>query len=269
MHEKDTTHLAESFRRYFALRPALDEHTRTETYRIRHGVYCEDLGWEAPRPDGLETDAYDSHSIPCLMRTAGNGASVGCLRLVLCKPDNPQQPLPLERACTSTLDRTLLDPAMLDRLRLAEVSRLAVTRDYRRRKGEADKPIAVDTSDFGDQRQQRFPFIPVGLYLAAFAMAEQLGIDQLLVLTEPRLARHLGRIGLDIRQIGGPIEHRGQRVPSVMDTRATINNLHPMLQRLWQEISGSVSEAFASHRQSQAFMQPAVAISDRSRWSNW
>ncbi|HTR00981.1 MAG TPA: PEP-CTERM/exosortase system-associated acyltransferase [Candidatus Acidoferrum sp.] len=246
MNQPSSTELADSFRRYFTLVPALDDALRRETYRIRHDVYCHDLGWEPPRADELETDDYDRHSLPCLMRAAQTGTRVGCLRLVLCPPEEPLRPLPMERTCAHTLDHALIERFEPDRRRIAEVSRLAVTRDYRRRKGEADKPIALEQSDFGEGAQQRFPFIPVGLYLSAFALAAQLDLSYLLVLTEPRLARHLGRIGLDIHQIGEPVEHRGVRIPSIMDTRATIANLHPLTHRLWDQIHDDIAAAFAA-----------------------
>lgn len=238
--------LADSFRRYFTLAPALSEQQRRETYRIRHDVYCHDLGWEPLRPDGLETDEYDSHSTPCLMSSSTTGARVGCLRLVLCRPGDPYFPLPLERSCADAIDRGIFDPLQSDRMRIAEVSRLAVTRDFRRRKGEADKPIALADSDLGDEQHARFPFIPVGLYLSAFAMAVELGIDHLLVLTEPRMAKHLGRLGLSINPIGNAIEHKGLRVPSVMNTQSTITNLHPMMRRMWKQIGTSIAEGFAA-----------------------
>lgn len=240
--------LAVSFGRYFTVLPALHDGLRQETWRIRHEVYCEDLGWEPVRADGLETDEFDAHSVACLMRSALNGNRVGCVRLVLCNPQDPDAPLPMETACAATLDRSLFDPAKVDRRRIAEVSRLAVVREYRRRKGESDKPISLELSDFGEPGQQRFPFIPVGLYLTAFAVAEQLGIDYLMVLTEPRLAKHLGKLGINIHQIGGPIEHRGQRIPSVIDTRATITNFHMLLANLWPHIHEGIAAAFAAER---------------------
>ena len=171
---------------------------------------------------------------------------VGCLRLVQCPVDDPWRALPIERTCADSWQRDAADAIQCDRRHLAEVSRLAVVRDFRRRKGEQDRPIALDTTDISDSGHQRFPFIPVGLYLAAFAMADELGIAQLLVLTEPRLARHLSRIGLSIRPVGKAVEHRGSRIPSVMDTRKTIDNLHPLLARMWQYIRQSVAMAYAT-----------------------
>lgn len=44
------------------------------------------------------------------------------------------------------------------------------------------------------------------------AQAQRFGIDNsLVVVTEPRLARHLSLLGVHIKRIGGPVEHRGKR----------------------------------------------------------
>jgi len=236
--------LADSFRRYFMLQPALDDALRHATYRIRHEVYCRDLGWEPVRPDGEETDAHDSHALPYIMQSVTNGNPVGCARLVTCRPDVERR-LPIELACSAVFDRARFDSEAVDRNRIAEVSRLAVMRDYRRRKGEQSLPIAMDNEDFGDGNRARFPFIPVGLYLAAFAMAEDLGFDYLMVLTEPRLARHFEKLGIDIRQIGEGIEHRGLRVPYVIETAASIRNLDPLVTHLWHHVQASISTSLA------------------------
>jgi len=246
MEPHHTSELADSFSRYFAITPALDTERLQETWRVRHEVYCEDLGWEPQRADGLETDEFDTHSVACLMRSSVNGSRVGCVRLILCDPQDPDAPLPIETACAATFDRSVFDSASVDRRRIAEVSRLAVVSQYRRRKGESDKPISLELADFGESGQQRFPFIPVGLYLSAFAVAEHLGIDYLLVLTEPRLAKHLGKLGIHIRQIGAGIEHRGLRVPSVIDTKSTIANLHHLLAHLWPKIRNAVAAEYTT-----------------------
>ncbi len=239
--------LGESFRHLFRLCVALNDADRDEAFRVRHDVYCRDLHWEAERPDGMESDAYDAHSIQCLIRT--NDAQqqrVGCLRIVLPNPNNPAEPLPVESTCAQTIDRSLLDPRHLERRRLAEVSRLAIVHDYRRRKEEQAEPGTIQPRDFGTRAQPRFPFIPVGLFLAAFAVAEVLEIEHLLVLTEPRLAQHFNRIGFDIRQIGGAIEHRGVRVPSVMYTSLVIQNLRPMLRPMWRMIRAEIRRELAA-----------------------
>ena len=63
--------LGESFSQMFELIPALDDAALEQVYRIRHDVYCRDLGWEPVRADGRESDEYDAHSYHCLLRGAG------------------------------------------------------------------------------------------------------------------------------------------------------------------------------------------------------
>ena len=141
---------------------------------------------------------------------------IGCIRLILANPEMPAAPFPFEKTCASTLDRNLIDPAKLPRERIAKVSRLAVIGAYRRRKGDKRSPGTISPDDFGSPERPRFPYVPVGLYFGMICQAQRHGIDTLLVLTEPRLARHLSLLGKHIKQIGGPVEHRGKRVPSMI-----------------------------------------------------
>src|SRR6478609_11670777 len=128
-----TRNLGGAFGQMFELAPALDEASIDLVHRIRHEVYCMDLGWEPPRANGLEIDAYDWHSVHCLLRRRDNGEAVGCTRLILTRPDEPAHPLPFEDSCREVIDRALIDPARLPRKELGEVSRLAVLHGFRQR----------------------------------------------------------------------------------------------------------------------------------------
>jgi N-acyl amino acid synthase of PEP-CTERM/exosortase system len=239
--------LGQRFSELFELTPALDVATLDQVYRIRHDVYCRDLGWEATRPDGRETDAFDEHSWHCLLRRRDTGEPIGCTRLIVPRPDDPKAPLPFEDTCRDSLDRTIADPRRMERASLGEVSRLAVVNTFRRRKGESAVPSPTGESDFTplhEGQRERFPFIPVSLYLGAAAMAQRLGIEHVFVLTEPRLARHFERIGFDIRAVGAPVEHRGTRVPSVLSSSKVVQTLRPTIRPLYDVIAASVERAF-------------------------
>lgn len=224
----------EGFDKYFEIVPAIDREQMAAAFRIRHSVYCEDLGWEAPRASGMETDAYDPQSLHCLVRSRVSGEYIGCVRLVLANPGDPQAPLPFERTCAETIDRSILDPAALTRDKVAEVSRLAIVGQYRRRKSEEKTPGTLQDSDFGTALRPRFPWPLVGLYMGVFATADRHGLEKLFLLAEPRLLRHLNKIGIVNRQIGAPVEHRGTRVPAVMDVQEVIANLDAFLKPLFQ-----------------------------------
>jgi N-acyl amino acid synthase of PEP-CTERM/exosortase system len=86
----------------------------------------------------------------------------------------------------------------------------------------------------------RFPYLQVGLYLGAIALAKRLGLETLFVLTEPHLANHFARLGVKIRQIGGPVEHRGECVPSMMSVTAIEANLPRPVRALYEMISDAM-----------------------------
>ncbi len=244
--------LAVGFRRYFRIESAADENSLREVFRLRHEVYCEDLGFEATREEGIETDEYDRNSLHCLLRTNGPAAieSVGCTRIVMTDPADRDAPLPFERTCAHTLDRALMESLAARRDRICEVSRLAVCRKFRRRKGEHAAAVSIREEDFGIADQPRFPYIPVSLYLGAIALAEAAGVDRLFVLTEPRLAAHFARLGVNIRQIGGPVSHRGVRIPSVIDLHEVIDTMRPTIRPLWsvvrEEVGASLGQPASS-----------------------
>lgn len=249
MDSKSTTRdLGEGFRQLFELVPALDEASLNEVFRIRHDVYCRDLSWEPVSEIGRESDEYDRHSFHCLLRRRGSGEPVGCTRLIVARPEDPAYPLPFEHSCREVLDRSIADPANMPRHTIGEVSRLAVRNTFRQRKGEATTPVSMTEADFGGHGPEtRFPFIPVSLYLGAAAIARRFGIEHVFVLTEPRLASHFVRIGFDIRTVGGTIEHRGTRVPSVLSSSKVVAGLRPMIRPMYEVIEQAIDHAFRSH----------------------
>ncbi|MBL8452686.1 MAG: PEP-CTERM/exosortase system-associated acyltransferase, partial [Zoogloea sp.] len=78
------------------------------------------------------------------------------------------------------------------------------------------------------------------------AMAKREGIETLFVLTEPRLADHFSRLGVKITQIGGPVEHRGTRIPSMMDVDAIIKGLRFFVKPIWRTIEAQVDAGYAT-----------------------
>jgi N-acyl amino acid synthase of PEP-CTERM/exosortase system len=238
--------LGKRFEEFFELLPAFDDASLDQVFRIRHDVYCRDLGWEPLRPDGRETDEFDRHSFHCLLRRRDSHDPVGCTRLIVCRPEDPAFPLPLEESCREVLDRTIADPARMARDSLGEVSRLAVVGAFRQRRGESSSPLPLSDADFQSRGPTtRFPFIPVSLYLGITAIARHLAVEHVFVLTEPRLASHFSRIGFDIRPVGGTIEHRGIRVPSLLSSSKVVEGLRPLIRPLYTVIERAVEDAFA------------------------
>lgn len=244
MYLPEFLNLGSGFSRYFRALPALDEASRRAVYRIRHLVYCEELGYEPCRDDGLESDAFDAQSVHCLLQSVATGEYVGCVRLVLTNPADRQAKLPFEALCGDSIDSAIVDPGRMNRARIAEVSRLAVIARYRRRRGEQQVPLGIDESDFGTPDRPRFPYIAAGLYLAMLEQARRHGIETLFMLTERRLAKHLGRLGVALTRIGSPIQHRGVRHPSMMSVQDVIDGFSFFVRPLFEVVAAEIDQAY-------------------------
>ncbi|MEZ4720276.1 MAG: PEP-CTERM/exosortase system-associated acyltransferase [Flavobacteriales bacterium] len=232
--------LGRSFKKCFEIIPAFSENLRNEVFNIRHQVYCEELKFEPEKQDKLEIDEYDSHALHLLIRNIQTGEFIGCTRLILAQHGDKDFVLPLEEHCASSLDFSNFNLPDFPRQHMAEVSRLAVIKKYRRRLGDKDKPINISKNDFGSLFRPRFPYIPVGLFIGTIELARLNGITHLLMLTERRLAVHFMRLGANVNFIGKPIEHRGKRIPSVIDINEVIKNMRWIFRPLYRVIAKDI-----------------------------
>lgn len=249
----ETFDLGKTYKQYFKIVPALSDDLKDEVFKIRHQVFCEDLGFEAQRSNQRETDEYDAHSIHVLIRSVRTGTFIGCTRIIRPRPADLAQPLPFEKICDAVLDRSIVDPAKLRRDAIGEISRLAVVSQFRRRKGEEKMAVPVSDQDSGTEKQPRFSFIPISLYLAAAELARLHRITTCFVLTEVRLADHFRKIGFGPQIIGGAVEHRGTRLPSMIIIPPTIiEHLRVNFRPLYQQIAGEI----ATHLGSQMPLDP-------------
>jgi N-acyl amino acid synthase of PEP-CTERM/exosortase system len=236
--------LAHGFRKYFDVAPAVTPDLQRQAYEIRHRVYCEELGFEPVRSDRCERDAYDVRAEHVLVRSLKYGRFVACARVVRVDPADPSSQLPLERSCAAAIDRSIVDPAALDRRRIGEISRLAIVPEFRRRRGEKNAAVVVSDADFGSVDLPRFPYIQVALYYGTIALAKRLGIETIFILTEPRLAGHFAKLGARPRPIGAPIEHRGERIPAMMTVTETEQNLPRSVRPLYELLCDAIGTGF-------------------------
>jgi N-acyl amino acid synthase of PEP-CTERM/exosortase system len=225
----------------FEIVPAFSDALKDEVFRIRHQVYCEELAFEPRRQDQRERDEYDAHSLHLLLRSVHSREFIACTRIVRTRPEDPYYPLPFEKSCAATLDRSIVDPAKLPRGSIGEVSRLAVLARFRNRQVE-ERRNAGFMRKFGSQMHPRLPYILADLYLGTIELARLYGIDTLFVLTERRLSRHLRMLGVKIQAIGTPIEHCGQRLPSMMSATGIIDNLKLIVRPLYRTIAAEVAQ---------------------------
>lgn len=232
---------ASKFKEYFELAQALSPESKDEVYRLRHRVYCDELGFERPNFDGRERDEFDDQSRHLLLRSVKTGISIGCVRLVMVRPERPLLPLPFEKVFATAPEHRKFDSSPLPRRLIAEISRLTLAREFRRRRRvEARGDVAHET--FGTPAHPTYPYVQLGLYLGAIALAKQLGISKLFLLTEPRLLVHFKRLGFPVRQVGGAIEHRGLRVLSTAEVVNPAAQLPFFMRPLYRIIELEIAE---------------------------
>jgi hypothetical protein len=230
--------LGDNFSQVFELIPALDDVSLDQVYRIRHDVYCRDLGWEPVREDGRESDEYDRHSFHCLLRRRDNGVAVGCTRLILARPEDPAFPLPFEISCRDVLDKSIADPAKVPRHTIGEVRALPSPARSGSARGEACAAVSMTEADFeGRSAQARFRSFPVlgplpsrGAWHRACLRADRAAAGQ------PLRTHH------DIRAVGA-IDHRGTCAVAAQFEQV-VAGLRPIIRPLYEVIAQSVASAF-------------------------
>lgn len=215
--------------RHGALAPQeVAEPDLTPLYRLRWQVYCEECGFvpAADHPQGLERDSHDAQAAHFGARNL-RGELVGLSRLVFC---SEQGLYPFELA-------GLVPHAGVQLLRdgqAAEVSRLMVRRDYRRRRGDGLSGVGDHSlpPQPRNERRQGSAQIVLSLYRQMFQYSRRAGIDTWYAAMERFLPLSLQRLGLAFERIGDEGQYHGPVAPYRQDLRlleATLRERHPAL----------------------------------------
>lgn len=184
-------------------------------YRLRYDVYCIDQAYldSSRYPQQRETDIYDDQSTHFFAHNLSQEL-VGYVRLV---HFDPQRRFPWQLHCRELLPGVSLP----DGERCAEVSRLMVRRDYRRRK--TDLVAGVDTAaddreaEGQDERRSRSPQIMLSLYRLMYQHCRPAGIRYWYAAMERPLARVLQSMGFTFNRIGDEVDYFGPVAPYLAD----------------------------------------------------
>lgn len=238
---KEAHNISDHFTQFLQPQVAINETLQQEVFKIRHNVYCEELAFEEIRADGQETDEFDEQSIFSLIKHKPSGAFTSCVRLVTSK--GPEQLLPIEKYCLDSITNEELSPKHFKRSEIAEISRLAVKSDFRRRKADKYKGSGtgvISETTYSETELRCFPFIAIGLYMAAATIGMNTGIRHVYVMMEPRLARSMKFIGITFQQLGAPVDYHGLRAPYYINAEIFMNNLSPGFKSLYKAIEKDV-----------------------------
>jgi N-acyl amino acid synthase of PEP-CTERM/exosortase system len=209
-------------------------------YALRYRVYCEERGFLAAGdcPDGKEHDEFDDYSLHFGSFNV-DGEMVGTARLVMRSP----LAYPMYRHCT-------LDPPWHDKLeaipRLVEISRLVVSRQYRRRAHDGHYGIEPPNDDASplqspsSERREQFS-VAVSLFKAMYHAAWRLQVTHALSAMELTLLRLLQRYHFPFEKIGPECDYFGPVTPFLLDVARTEEQLAADNPGLLQEFHQGLS----------------------------
>lgn len=235
--------IAEHFTKFLEPQVALTDVLREEVFKIRHNVYCEELAFEEVKTEGMEKDEFDEQSIFSLIKHKPSDVYTSCVRVV--RAQNENELLPIEKYCLSSIQDKKYLPSNFKRSEICEISRLAVKADFRRRQADKFKGAetgAISEETYSESELRCFPFIAIGLYMAAATMAIDTGIKHVYVMMEPRLARSLKFVGIQFNQIGEAVDYHGIRAPYYINPEIFMQNLTPGFKSLYDSIEHEICD---------------------------
>ncbi len=218
--------LLDVYHSYFDSIPAETQEQRNEAFRLRYEVYCVEHPFEDPaeNPDGLEIDPFDDYSLHSLLMHRSSETPVGTVRLILPRPDDDDADLPIREVCAHELLKGHSNE--LPRAKTAEISRFAVSKQFRRRASDGQTTVG-GVNDNEDPRRL-IPHISLGLMQSIVEMAARARVTHLCAVMEPTLLRMLARLGIHFNNLGPRVEYHGTRQPCFSD-------LDLLLARAWVE----------------------------------
>lgn len=194
-----------------------DPQLMRELYRLRYKVYCDEWGFERPEdhPEGIEIDDFDEHSVHFAAFRQEDGSMIGTVRLIR----SSGLGFPLYDHCSVDVDLSFLGDHAV-----GEISRLAISKELRRRKpdralydGEIQELEEEATPLAIRERRKNENAIVLGLYRCLYKESIETGITHLYAVMARGLFLLLKKISINFRQIGPEVEYHGLRTPYILD----------------------------------------------------
>lgn len=194
--------------------------------RLRFEVYCLECAFlqSDTFQEGLEYDHYDPHAMHFAAYTLAEDV-IGAVRLV--QPSDGK-PFPFQQYCRP-FEGYEFPPSG----EAAEVSRLVVRKEHRRRRADSlrgvpgRQPAGHEHSGREGWRQERCrhgderdsPMLVLGLYREVYRHSARGGIRYLYAAMERSLIRSLQKLGFPFQAIGPQADYYGAVTPCVLDLR--------------------------------------------------
>lgn len=211
--------------------------------QLRYQVYVNEWGFERPEdhPCGLERDEYDQHSIHLYACASHSDDVIGAARIIL----GSERTLPIERH----FDISQF-PSGVRREQSAEISRLAVSKEFRCR--------AIEHAIFGTEQAPTNNKHPImenirefyrkfehqlvrGLYISLYRESKIRGLTHWFAVMAKGLYVILKRWGISFEQIGPARDYHGLRAPYLVSINSIESSLEKHDPSLYYETQSSLA----------------------------
>lgn len=204
-----------------------------EVYRLRYKVYIEEWGFEDPEdhPTGIEKDLFDDTSVHFIAMREADKSVIGTVRVIY----NSAFGFPMEKHSKITSDLT-----GYDRNLFGEISRLAVSKEYRKRATDrgiydGEIPPDINFNQLMEDRRKNDNAIIIGLYKCVYHESVERGLTHLYAVMAKGLYLLLKRIGITFDPIGPEVNYHGLRTPYIADIQENIRLLAVKNSDLYRE----------------------------------
>lgn len=225
---QEVKRISKHFSSYFQPVVASKSSELKGAHKIRHDVYCKELGLFDATGVDYEADSYDEYATQCLIEHERTGSYAGTVRLIM--PDSDKQILPIEKEATQYITDKRYLPSNFNRDEVCEISRIAIPKEFRKRKVDKYAGAAyavINEETYSEIELRCFPLIAVGLYMSTAALALKKGKKHAFFMVEPRLAKSMRYIGIKLVKIGEEFEYVGTRAPYYINNEDFLNHLSP------------------------------------------
>ena len=222
------------------VRIASDEQELADIFKLRYKVYCQEWGFEkqVDHSKAIITDEYDDKAVHFAARDEYQKI-VGTIMLILDSPEG----YPIEKYCELDINKD-----DIPRQNLAELSRMVIHRDYRRRSedkyiyGPDEERRSIGSFHFnqgiqghvmnsrrandklGHKRnmkrsnesysdKRRRHEVIISLYRAVYKESKQRNLTHWYSFMTKGILTLLNSFGLEFREIGDPVDFHGIRTP--------------------------------------------------------
>lgn len=202
-----------------------------EVFRLRYQVYCKECNFikEEDYPDGLEKDKYDPYSIHFVAQDSYG--VIGASRLIL----DSEVGFALEEHCNGNLR---IDRDSFSREKLAEISRLVISKSYRRRKDDGLYYSPEFNEQWRDSEMRglvsRIRPMAFGIYREIYQESKRKGIAYWYAVMEKSLHLLLHMHGFIFESIGEEIDYYGPVRPYLASIESVERNVHQKFSKLFQ-----------------------------------